>query len=167
MEVLKNVLLNWVLPLALALAVLAGFQALRKPEVAAGEGCLAPGFTLRDSDGGEVSLEQFRGRPVILNFWGTWCAPCRAELPGISKFSRKHPEVVVLGLAVDSGPPKELAEARRRLDIPFVVLEATDAVKSSYGVRSVPTTFYVDPEGVLRKSHVGVVTPMQLSGWVD
>ncbi|MCP4867721.1 MAG: TlpA family protein disulfide reductase [Proteobacteria bacterium] len=167
MEVLKNVLMNWVLPVVVLFIVLTGYQAFTAPEVELdGEG-LAPDFTLMDTSGAPVSLSNFRGQEVVVNFWGTWCGPCKAELPGLNRFARKNPNVVVLGLAVDSGDPPELLAAKGTLDIPFEVLDCTGKVKRQWGVTKVPTTFLVDGEGVLRKSHVGVITPVQLAAWVD
>ncbi len=166
MEVVKNVLLNWVLPVVLLLAALGGIQALQAPKVELGDDGLAPDFQLVNTAGEQVSLADFRGSPVIVNFWGTWCGPCKAELPGLNRFARNNPDVVVLGLAVDSGGPPELTRAKAELGIPFEVLVATNGVKRQYGVSKVPTTFYVDPGGVLRKSHVGVITPTKLAAWV-
>jgi len=167
MDVVKNVLMNWVLPVVLLLVVMMGYQSLTAPEVELDGDGLAPNFTLVDSEGATVSLADFRGKQVVVNFWGTWCGPCKAELPGLNRFARKHPEVVVLGLAVDSGDTAALAAAKVSLKIPFDVLNCTGKVKRQYGVSKVPTTFLVDAEGVLRKSHVGVITPIQLASWVD
>lgn len=167
MEVLKNVLMNWVLPVVVLFVVLTGYQALTAPEVELDGDGLAPDFTLMDTRGSPVSLSDFRGQQVVVNFWGTWCGPCKAELPGLNRFARKNPDVVVLGLAVDSGDPPELLAAKASLDISFEVLDCTGKVKRQYGVNKVPTTFLVDVDGVLRKSHVGVITPVQLAAWVD
>ncbi len=167
MEVIRNVLVNWVLPVVLLMAVLMGVQAMRKPDVQVGDQGEAPDFRLPSTDGQMVSLADFRGRAVIVNFWGTWCGPCKAELPILNKFAAKNPDVVLLGLAIDSGTAPELKAAKRDLGIGFEVLASTTKVKQQWGVRSVPTTFYVDPDGVLQKSHVGVVTRMQLASWVD
>lgn len=167
MEVVKNVLLNWVLPVILLISVLGGIQALQKPKVELDAGGLAPQFELSDTQGDAVSLADFRGRSVIVNFWGTWCGPCKAELPGLNSFARSHPDVVVLGLAVDSGGERELAQAKTQLGIVFPVLISTNQVKRQYGVSKVPTTFFVDADGALRKSHVGVISPTKLAAWVD
>jgi thiol-disulfide isomerase/thioredoxin len=158
---------NWVLPIVLVMVVLFGAQMIRKPKVQLEEDGSAPTFALPDTEGRTVSLEELRGKQVIVNFWGTWCGPCKAELPGLSRFARNHPDVVVLGLALDSGDVPELAEAKRDLGIDFTVLRGSGQVKRKYGVSVVPTTFYIDPEGRLAKSHVGVITPIQLAAWVN
>lgn len=166
MAVVKNILLNWVLPILLLFAGMAGLQHLRAPEVQTEEGGLAPSFTLLNTEGMPVRLEDFRGKDVIVNFWGTWCGPCRAELPGLNRFAKKNPEVVMLGIAIDSGDWKKLAQEKKRLAISFPVLEARSAVSRAYGVRSLPSTFHIDEDGHLAKSHVGVITPLQLAAWV-
>ncbi len=167
MEVVRNVLVNWALPIVLLVVVLMGVQWLRKPEVQLGENGEAPGFTLPDTEGVSVSLEEFRGQHVIVNFWGTWCGPCKAELPVLNRFARKHPDVVLLGLALDSGDVPELAQAKEDLGIRFRVLRGTGQVKRRYGVSVVPTTFHVDPDGILQQSHVGVISPPRLASWVN
>jgi len=166
MEVLKNVVLNWLVPVALLVSVLWLMQLLQAPDVQVGDGGQAPGFTLVNTAGEPVSLGDYAGKDVIVNFWGTWCGPCKAELPGLNRFAKKNPDVVVLGLAVDSGSPKELARAKKQLKIPFEVLESKGGVQRAYGVSTLPTTFHIDKGGVLAKSHVGIITPIQLAAWV-
>lgn len=167
MEVVRNVLLNWVLPVVLLLVVLMGVQWIRKPTVELGADGEAPEFTLLDTEGASVSLADFRGQHVIVNFWGTWCGPCKAELPVLNRFARRNPEVVLLGLALDSGDVPELAAAKEDLGIRFVVLKGTGQIKRRYGVSVVPTTFHVDPDGKLQQSHVGVISPPRLASWVN
>lgn len=166
MEVVRNVLLNWVLPVVLLMVVLVGVQWMRKPTVEVGDNGEAPEFTLVDTEGAPVSLADFRGKHVIVNFWGTWCGPCKAELPVLNRFVRKNPDVVLLGLALDSGDVSELAAAREELGIRFRVLLGTGQIKRRYGVSVLPTTFHVDPEGILQESHVGVISPPRLASWV-
>lgn len=165
MQVLKNILINWVAPVLLLFVAMAGLQNLRAPRVDTGEGGQAPAFSLLNTDGVPVSLSDFRGQDVIVNFWGTWCGPCKAELPMLNRFAKKNPDVVVLGLALDSGDPPTLKRAKKQLGIPFEVLVGTGRVKRDYGVSSVPTTFHVDPDGVLQGSHVGIITPLTLKAW--
>ncbi len=166
MEVLKNVLLNWVLPVVAALAVYALVQGLRAPDVHEGEGGTAPQFTLMSTTGEPVALDALRGKPVILNFWATWCGPCKMEIPSINEFAREHPEVVVLGVAVDSGTLPVLKRAAEQLGIEYPVIRGNAGVQRLYGVRSVPTTFLVDADGRLAESHVGVVSARKLARWV-
>lgn len=166
MEVVRNVLLNWVLPVLLVIGLLVGLQWVNQPEVEVGSDGSAPDFALTDTDGRPVSLSEFRGRKVVLNFWESWCGPCKAELPGLNRFARKHPDVEVLGLASESGDLAALERSKSELGIEFRVVRSTSAVRRKYGVRKVPTTFLIDEEGRVAKSHVGVVTPVTLGAWV-
>jgi peroxiredoxin len=166
MNVLRNVLLNWVLPVVLVLAVLAAVQFFNKPEVMVSSTGEAPDFRLTDTEGQLVSLSQFRGQQVLLNFWESWCGPCKAEIPGINRVARKNPDLVVLGLASDSGDLDALRVAKEDLNIQFRVLESNGTVRTHYGVRKVPTTFLIDEQGRVARSHVGVVTPLTLGAWL-
>jgi thiol-disulfide isomerase/thioredoxin len=121
----------------------------------------APGFVLRDLDGEEVALDSFRGKPVVLNFWATWCGPCRTEIPSFVEFAQENPDVVVLGVAVD-GSPSELRAASERLGIDYPVLIATDEIKAEYGVETLPTTVIIDPEGEVHSAHSGMMFGPQL-----
>jgi len=166
-EVLKNVLLNWVLPVLAALGVYVVVQSLRAPEVHTDEAGHAPTFTLMSTEGERVALDDFRGRPVLLNFWATWCGPCKAEIPELNEFAASRPDIAVLGVAVDSGTLPVLAKAQTDLGIEYPVIRGNAGVQRNYGVKSVPTTFLVDADGVIRESHVGPVSARRLRRWVD
>ena len=121
----------------------------------------APDFTLQDLSGAPVSLQDFRGKTVVLNFWATWCTPCKLEIPMISSFAKAHPEVVVLGVAVD-GKREALAKAAPALGIDYPVLVGTPQVVKAYGATTVPTTVIVDKDGGVRTAHVGLILTPQL-----
>jgi len=165
-DVLKSVVVNWLLPAAAALAIYALVTAMRAPEVVVDEHGRAPVFTLAATEGAPVALESFRGRPVVVNFWATWCGPCKAEIPELNAFARAHPDVPVLGVAVDSGTLPTLARAKADLGIEFPVLRGNGGVQRQYGVRSVPTTFLVGPDGAILRTHVGALTAAQLERWL-
>jgi len=166
MDVVRNVLLNWVLPAALILGVLAAVQWFNKPAVQVGGDGEVPDFRLTDTEGQSVSLSQFRGQRVLLNFWESWCGPCKVEIPSINRAAQKNPDLVVLGLASDSGNLSALRSAKENLGIEFRVLKSTAAVRKLYGVQKVPTTFLIDEDGKVAKAHVGVVTPVTLGAWL-
>jgi thiol-disulfide isomerase/thioredoxin len=121
----------------------------------------APGFVLEDLEGEPVALDSFRGSPVVLNFWATWCGPCRTEIPSFAKFADDNPDIVVLGVAVD-GSPSELKIAAQQLGITYQVLIATPEIKAEYGVSTLPTTVIIDPEGVVSTAHSGMMFGPQL-----
>lgn len=164
--VLTDLVKNWVLPGIVLILVVSAVQAFFNSQVAVADGDLAPEFSLQDTEGVAHSLAQHRGKTVVLNFWGTWCPPCLKELPGLSRFADEHPEVLVLGVAVDSGRGKRLAAEKERLDIRFPVAAADHLVQDVYGVRVLPTTFLIDEDGIVRHHQVGVVTEERLSNWL-
>jgi len=122
---------------------------------------IAPDFALVDVDGQTHRLSDLKGKKVVLNFWATWCAPCRAEVPMIADFVDDHPEVEVWGVAVDGRHP-QLKEKARDIGINYLVLRGTDDVVRTYGASTVPTTVFVDENGRITSAHVGVITQLQL-----
>lgn len=137
---------------ALALVAMGVFGRLRAPDLPPE----APAFTLLDLDGARVSLADYAGRPVVLNFWATWCTPCRVEAPSFDAFARANPEIPVLGIAAD-GSPDELRAAAAELGIGYRILRADRATLRAYGVDLFPTTVVVDTEGRITASHAGLM----------
>ena len=135
-----------------------GVGQLRAPELPE----VAPDFELATLDGETVRLSDLRGRTVVINFWATWCGPCRVEIPQFSSFAEAHPEVPVLGIATD-GTPGELKAASKKLGITYPVLRADAATVRAYGVDTLPTTVIVGPEGTVAAAHAGILTRPQLS----
>ena len=121
----------------------------------------APPFSLPTLTGETVSLSELAGRTKVLNFWATWCGPCRAEIPAFSAYADSHPEVAVLGIATD-GPPSKVAAAARDLGITYPVLLSDDATHAAYGISTIPTTVIVDDSGRVRYAHSGILMGWQL-----
>jgi peroxiredoxin len=122
----------------------------------------APGFELRDLNGGTVALEDLRGSTVVLSFWASWCMLCRAEIPAFSRFARSHPDVHVIGVAAD-GTPDELREAVETMGIDYTVLVADEATRAAYNVSTLPTTVVIGPEGDVRYTHSGIMLDLRLA----
>jgi len=123
----------------------------------------APDFRLETAKGGEFSLSDFRGYSVMLNFWATWCPPCRAELPLFqSRYEQHFPDLVVL--AVNQGESEvEVGNYVNQLNTNFTVLLDPDyEVGALYQVVSLPTTFFIDPNGVVRAVYVGELSAPRL-----
>ena len=116
---------------------------------------LAPDFTLRDLKGNQVSLSDFRGQPVVLNFWATWCSPCRVEIPHLEALYTKYKDqgLVVIGMNVETDymKVKHFAESR----ISYTVLLDGSTQSQGYDISGIPCTYYIDREGIVRHRSVG------------
>lgn len=118
----------------------------------------APNFRLRDLDGNLTSLSQFRGKVVLLNFWATWCGPCRVEMPAMEQLYRSFPrrEFQILAVSTDSQGVAVTRPFQRKIGLTFPILHDTDMeVGVTYGARSLPMTLMVDRQGVVRQKIFG------------
>ncbi len=138
-----------------ALAVFGWARAPQLPE-------RAPDFALSDLDGARVQLSDFAGQTVVLNFWATWCGPCRLEAPTFDAFSRAHPDVPVLGITAD-GPAAKVRSVAGELGMTYPVLLADPQVLEAYEVQIFPTTVVVSPDGSVRWAHAGLMVRPQLA----
>ncbi len=117
------------------------------------EGQRAPAFALKDLAGRTVTLEQFQGKLVLVNFWATWCEPCEWEMPSMEAFARRYRDkpLVLLALSMDTGTADIIVRPYvqgKGLTFP-VLLDSTLRTSRAYRVRGLPTTFFVGPEGQL------------------
>lgn len=131
----------------------------------------APGFLLSDLQGEEVSLSQFKGQPVIINFWATWCAPCIFEMPELQAAYEAHQEsgLVVLALNRDEDPAVVGDFLANDLDVSLsfpVLLDEHALVADSYGILNMPTTFFVDADGNVSAMHRGPLTREQIETYL-
>ncbi|NOX19787.1 MAG: TlpA family protein disulfide reductase [Nitrospirae bacterium] len=120
-------------------------------------GTFAPDFTLQDLKGNKVSLIDFRGKVVLLNFWATWCPPCREEIPSLNKLMSQYQDkgLVIIGVSSDSSY-KRLKAFARKYKINFIVLhDATITVTRKYKVFSLPTTFLINKRGRIVQKFIG------------
>ncbi len=122
----------------------------------------APDFVLHTPDGGQVRLSELRGRVVLLNFWATWCSPCKAEMPDLDALHREYGQprnFTVLGVDVEEGQTEvETFLSQIRVSFPLV-LDADGTVTSDrYYVRGMPTSMIVDREGNIRDTWTGRIT---------
>jgi thiol-disulfide isomerase/thioredoxin len=133
------------------------------------EGKLAPDFRLETLAGGEVSLSDHRGDVVLINFWATWCAPCRAEIPAIEAVhqARQNEGFVVLG--VNYQESRDVVEPfARELAIPYpVLLDESGRVMETYRAIGLPMSIIVDREGIIQVRHAGLLTEAQLDDYLD
>ncbi|HSN19509.1 MAG TPA: TlpA disulfide reductase family protein [Usitatibacter sp.] len=106
------------------------------------------GFDLTDTDGRRHRLADLSGRWVVVNFWATWCVPCIEEMPGIAAFARAHPDVVVIGIATDSGDRAKVMRFAAQLGIPYPLVLSDASVEKQLGhPHALPTTRIYDPAG--------------------
>jgi thiol-disulfide isomerase/thioredoxin len=119
----------------------------------------APQFVARDLDGHEVSTATLRGKVVIINFWATWCGPCRAEIPDLVALQEKYRDrLQVIGISQDESPPEVVRRfaARYRVNYP-VVMMTPELEKLFPGIGALPTSFIVDRESRIVQKHVGML----------
>jgi peroxiredoxin len=124
----------------------------------------APDFTLTTLDGEEFRLSAQRGTPVVLNFWATWCPPCRAELPELRAASARYADQIAVVGVNQAAPAATVAATASDLGLTFPIpLDQSGAVSRTYGVRSLPTTFFIDRNGVIRQIQNGPLTEATLA----
>lgn len=125
----------------------------------------APDFTLETLDGEPVTLSELRGQPVVMNFWASWCGPCRAEMPELQRLHDRLAEAGVVVLGVNQGEsPETVARYREEIGVDFpAVLDRRTGVSQKYLVNSLPTTFFVDREGVIQTLFIGPMTDAVLA----
>lgn len=131
-------------------------------------GAPAPEFELQTLSGERLSLEDFRGKTVLLNFWATWCGPCRVEMPAIqSRFEQHNPELEVLAINFDE-PADRVQAYVQELGLTFtVMLDPGGEVQRLYRIRGYPSTYVVDEDGIIRVQHIGLMTEAQLDGFLS
>lgn len=121
----------------------------------------APAFTLKDSEGKAVSLKDYKGKVVLLNFWATWCGPCKIEIPWFVEFENKFKNqgFAVLGVAMDEEGWEVVKPYITDKKVNYRVLLGDDAMAELYGgVDSLPTSFLIDKDGKVAGVHVGLVS---------
>ena len=133
-----------------------------------GEVDYAPDFTLSDLDGNSVSLSDYAGTPLLVNFWATWCPPCRSELPLIQQYQDQYAGDFVV-LAVDGAETAE--DVRSFVEAQgytmMFLLDTDYAVAELYQVRGFPTSVFIDADGAIQKVHIGELTEPMLIAYLD
>jgi len=117
----------------------------------------APDFTLKDLDGNSVRLNDLRGKVVFLNFWATWCPPCRAEMPDIEEVHQKYrgQDVVVLGIDIQESLDKVRGFVEDGGYSWTMLLDSTGKIAITYKVRAIPTSYFIDREGIIKAVSIG------------
>ncbi|MFA7238578.1 MAG: TlpA disulfide reductase family protein [Sulfuricellaceae bacterium] len=129
----------------------------------------APNFTLALLEGKSFQFSAYKGKPVLINFFASWCLPCREEMPVLVKIAREYgPKgVVFLGIAVDDTEEK-MKDFIVKYEVNFPVgLDKTSEVQKSFGLYGIPTTYFIDKQGVINYFHSGAVTEELLKHELD
>lgn len=126
-------------------------------------GQLAPGFTLTDLQGNQVKLSDYKGKKVLLNFWATWCPPCRVEMPHMQKFYEDYQseDVVILGInmTLTEKNPDDVKEFVNDEQLTFpIVLDEKGNILQTYQVIAYPTSYLLDSKGVIQEKFIGAIS---------
>ncbi|HXC01407.1 MAG TPA: TlpA disulfide reductase family protein [Opitutaceae bacterium] len=120
----------------------------------------APGWVLNDVDGKPVNFSQFKGKVIVLDFWATWCGPCRSEIPGYVKLQEKYRDkgLVIIGVSLDQAGPEVVKKFIGDFHLDYQVVMGDDAVAQAFGgVDGIPTTFIIDRTGKIRDKKIGAM----------
>jgi thiol-disulfide isomerase/thioredoxin len=141
------------LHMVIAAVLLLGFTA-----VSAHAADPAPNFVLKTADGKTVELKKLQGKVVFVNFWATWCGPCRAEIPGMTKVYDKYKAkgFEIVGIALDNGGWDDVSPWLAKNPINYPIVLGDRALTEEWGgIPSIPTTFIIDRKGNIAAKHVG------------
>jgi len=118
---------------------------------------LAPDFSLKSFNGQEITLSQLRGKVVLLDFWATWCGPCKESIPHLIQLYKNYREsgFELVGMNIDKGDGEAVRRFVMSMDIPYPIVTAPEDVVRSYRVTGIPATFLIDKEGKIREKVVG------------
>lgn len=118
---------------------------------------LAPDFTLKTLDEEEITLSKLRGKPILLDFWATWCGPCRESIPHLISLYQTYQEkgAEVIGISMDKGDTEKVKNFVKSMDIPYPIAIASPEVIQKYRVTILPTTIFIDKEGKIHEKIVG------------
>jgi thiol-disulfide isomerase/thioredoxin len=130
---------------------------------------LAPDFTLKSTDEKEIKLSDFKGKIVILDFWATWCPPCRAAIPDLIDIQKKYKnKVVVIGISLDIVTKPDVIPFIKYFGINYPVVYATSEVVMAYGnIEVIPTSFIIDQSGKIVDGHLGIVSKSVYINTID
>ncbi|MDO8225172.1 redoxin domain-containing protein [Bacillus cabrialesii] len=160
----------------IVLIILAGYmgwnlyETYSKKEVGIEEGQQAPDFSLKTLSGKESSLQDSTGKKVLLNFWATWCKPCRQEMPAMEQLQKEHPDklaVVAVNFTSAEKSEKQVQAFANAYDLTFPILIDKKGINADYNVMSYPTTYILNEKGVIQAIHIGTMTKKEMEQKLD
>lgn len=129
----------------------------------------APAFSVRTLEGKTIKLSDFKGKPVVVDFWATWCQPCKASMPHLDQLQDRYAKngLVVLGLSIDDQPVSYVRKYATNLGVKFRLAMADDQVLDDYGpIRSIPTTVFINRRGEVVRRVVGYIDRETLESYI-
>jgi thiol-disulfide isomerase/thioredoxin len=129
------------------------------------KGKMAPNFELATLDGGKMRLSDLKGKAVVLDFWATWCVPCKIEMPWFVELQKQYgPEgLAIVGVAMDDASNEDIAKFAKELGVNYPILRGKEAVGEAYGgLPGLPTTFFIGRDGVIVSQDAGLVSRKQI-----
>ena len=130
----------------------------------------ATGFSFQDTYGKKHSLEGYKGKWVLVNFWATWCPPCLDEIPDLNALHDKHKDkdLVVLGIAMDYRSPQQVKEFAEQMFISYpVILGSYESASQVGAVNGLPTTYLFNPQGKMVAYNVGAITRKAIESYIN
>ncbi|PRP51460.1 thiol:disulfide interchange protein [Bacillus halotolerans] len=145
------------------------YQQFSKKEIGIEEGQQAPDFTLKTLSGERTSLSDVKGKKVLLNFWATWCKPCRQEMPAMEELQKEHSDVAVIAVNFTSAEKseKQVQTFADTYHLTFPILIDKKGINAEYNVFSYPTTYILDKKGVIQDIHIGTMTKKEMKEKLD
>ena len=118
----------------------------------------APDFTLPKLDGNSLTLSDFKGKVIILDFWTTWCPPCRREIPDFVELYEKYKDegLLIIGVSLDGGDSRSVKQFSKNYKINYPIVLGNFNITEDYGgIRAIPTTFVIDGKGNIKEKYIG------------
>lgn len=173
----KNAIVLGVVAITVAAMLYTGAYQSRRTRNAASNGVqgnaigkTAPDFELETLDGRKVKLSDYRGKAVLLNFWATWCQPCKVEMPWLIEFENKYKDqgFEIVGVAMEDTEKPEIEKFLKDMGVNYVVLLGKESVGEQYGgVLGLPTSFYIGRDGTIVQQHAGLISKADIESHIQ